>query len=230
MHLKTGLYKEGIQEAKEASGIFERLGHTVGQGLCLISLAWAFNYDKQLDAAEEAALRAIKLFSEEDQQFNICLSHHILGVIYSSKGEAERAINHLEAALKIASSYNWFDQLFLARHSLAQLFSEQGKLDDANTQIEHAKSHAVGHRDTYFLARAMEQQAGVWYKQHRFEEARSEALRAVEAFQKLGAADDAKRARILLQQINHDARANMGNHELGDNGEPLKAAPLARVY
>jgi hypothetical protein len=40
----------------------------------------------------------------------------------------------------------------------------------------------------YYLGRTVELQAGVWYKQHRLEEARTEALRAADVYDKLGAA------------------------------------------
>ena len=208
LHSDTGFYKEGIQEVKEASEIYVRLGETGEQGLCLIQLAWLFYRDKQLDAAEEAGLRAINLFSERDQQFNACQCQRALGAIYHSKGEAEKAVHHFETALEIASSHNWLEELFWTRCSLAILFCSHGKLDDANAHVEQAKSHAIDNHNAYNLARAMTLQAEIWHRQRRFEEARSEALSAVDAFEKLGAALDAKDAKMLLQEIDRDARAN----------------------
>jgi hypothetical protein len=76
------------------------------------------------------------------------------------------------------------------------VFSEQGKFEDAQTRLEHAKSHAVN--NPYLLARAMDQQAWLWGLQRRFEDAKSEALRALDAFEKLGAANDAETTRQLL--------------------------------
>ena len=55
------LFKEGIQQAKEASELYERLGDTVEQAGCLIVLAWLLHGDNQLDDAEEAASHAIDL-------------------------------------------------------------------------------------------------------------------------------------------------------------------------
>ena len=40
LYLDTGLYKKGIQEAKEASVIYARLGNMEGQVPCLIQLSW----------------------------------------------------------------------------------------------------------------------------------------------------------------------------------------------
>ena len=43
--------------------------------------------------------------------------------------------------------------------------------------------------------------AQVWYEQHKVEEARSEALRAVDFYEKLGAANDAEDRRTLFRDI-----------------------------
>ena len=67
-----GLLKEGIQLANEALAILERLGDTVKQIRCLIRLAYLLHDDKQLDAAEEVASRAIDLLPDEGQQFQVC--------------------------------------------------------------------------------------------------------------------------------------------------------------
>ena len=44
-------------------------------------------------------------------------------------------------------------------------------------------------------------QALVWLEQRRFEDARSEALGALEIFERLGAGVDVERCRVLLQNI-----------------------------
>ena len=103
----------------------------------------------------------------------------------SSKGETGKAINHLEAALGIASSFNWHDEQFWILCSLAKLFRDQGRFDNAHAQVERAKSHTTN--AAYLLGRAMQLQADIWHQQLRFEEAKSEALRAVDVFEDLGA-------------------------------------------
>jgi hypothetical protein len=74
--------------------------------------------------------------------------------------------------------------------------------------------HAVKGHDAYLLARAMKLQAGLWHKQRRFEEAKSEASRAVDEFERLGAADGAEDARELLRQIDRDANRPHDDGEL----------------
>jgi tetratricopeptide (TPR) repeat protein len=95
-----GLHEEGTQQAREAFDILERLGDTVEQADCLVKLAFLLRSDNQLDAAEEAAFRAIKLLPEKGNQYRVCESHQILGEIYESKGETEKAIHHYETSAR----------------------------------------------------------------------------------------------------------------------------------
>ena len=195
----TGLYDEGIQQAREALKIFESLNDTMGLAQCLINLASLLCGDKQLDAAEETASRAINLPSGKDNQFQLSKSHLVLGDVYRSKGEIEKAIHHFELVLGIASSFNWHDELFWAHYDLAILFRDEYRFDDANAHVKHAKSF-MGN-NAYHLGRAMELQARVWRMQERLEEARSEALRAADVYEKLGAAKDVEDCRELLRWI-----------------------------
>jgi len=194
-----GLYQEGIQQVEEALGIFELCGNTVEQAQCLSDLAWLLGSDRQFDAAEEAAFRAIGLLSEKGEQFRVYDCHRALGKIYRSKGEIGKAVHHYELALGIASSFNRHDDLFWVRYELARLFRGQGRLDDAQVHVEHAKSHAVN--SAYSLGRAMEEQAAIWYEQRSLEEAKSEALRAVDIYSKHGAAKNVEDCRNLLRNI-----------------------------
>jgi len=213
VHYWMDLLKEGIEQAKEASEIYERLEDTVNQARCLIDLAWLLHDDEQLDDAEEVASRAIDLLSERGEQFQVCRCHQFLGTLYRSKREIKKATYHLEEVLRIATPSNWLDALFWTRYWMAMLSFDEGRFDDAYAHIEQAKLHATNGNNTYVLARAMELQAEVWDRQHRFEEAKPEASGALDMFEKLGAADDAERVRELLQRIRLD------DSELDDDGE-----------
>ena len=194
-----GLYEEGIRQARESLEISERLRDTAKQGRSLDSLAWLLWKDDQLDAAEEAEFRAINLLSKKGHQYQVCQCHQVLGHIYRSKGNREKAIYHFEVALGIASTFDWHDHLFRVHYSLALLFAYEDRLDDAHAHIEQAKSHAAD--NAYYLGLAMEMQAKLWYEQHQFKEAKSDVLRAVDAYEKVGAATDVERCRELLQKI-----------------------------
>ena len=194
-----GLRKEGIERAREALEIFERIGDTVGQGDCLSQLTWLLLEDKQLDAAENTASRAIDLLSGEGKEYRAAHLHRGLGKIHYLKGRKEKAIHHFNTALEIASPRHWDDHLFWVHYSMADLFLGSHEYDEAHTHIEQAKSYAGG--GGYRLGGAMGLQAKVWYFQGRLEDAKTEALKALEIFEKVGAAHNADICSHLLLKI-----------------------------
>ena len=115
-----------------------------------------------------------------------------------------KVIHQLEAALRISTSLNATHQLFWVHFTLADLFAEEGKFSDAHAHVELAKSHAV--HDAYNIARVPLLQAGFWETQRMFEVAKSESLRALNVFEKLGADDDAEYTRELFERIDREAR------------------------
>jgi tetratricopeptide (TPR) repeat protein len=195
---------EGIRQAKEALEIVERIGDTIKQAECLDTLAWLLFDDQQPDAAEKAASRAIDLVPEKGQEFLVCDLHRVLGSISGSKGEKEKALHHLETSLRIASSFSWHQMLFWIHYGMAQLFGDRSELDGEiheSSHIERAKSHAVDGAMQYELGRAMHMQAEVWYRQLRLEDAKSEALDAIQIYEKFGVREELKLCRNLLQEV-----------------------------
>jgi tetratricopeptide (TPR) repeat protein len=193
------LYQEGIRQVNEALEIYKREGSTVGQLQAFDELAWLLFEDKQLDAAQDTASRGIDLAPGKGQEFSVCQLHRTLGRICGSKGDKEKAIYHFETALAIASPFNWHDLLFWTRFGLAKLFLVEGAFDEASAHIKLSKSNTVN--DAYKLGRAMQMQADIWYRQRRPEDAKSEALCALEIYERSGAAVDARSCMNLLQMI-----------------------------
>ena len=220
-----GLHQEGISQAKEASEIFERLDYIPGQARSLQELASLLYADKQFDAAEGAALRSID-FSDKGDIFSACECHRTLGRIYHSKGETEKAIEQFETAIGIASSFNWPNPQSWNHYSLAELFSDQSRFDDAHAHVERAKLHAANH--SYLLGRAMELQARFWYKECKFQEAKSEALGAAEIYEGIGATKDVENCKTILRNIEEEMKALVvsGEADLKDVGESLETMLL----
>ena len=188
------LYEKGARQAKEAWKILGRFDDMAGP-----DLTYFFDSDEELDASEVAAPHALKILPQRGQEFKDCQSHCFLGDRYLSRGDREQAIQHFETALRIASTFTWRSQLFGVHNYLAELFLDQDKFSDAQVHIENAKSHMVG--GTYDLGVAMVLQASSWFRQSRLEDARSEALGALEIFGKLGAADSVGACKYFLQMI-----------------------------
>jgi len=194
-----GLHEEGIQQAKEALKIYEQLNNISGQAYSWQRLAWLYYDDKQLEAAGEAASQVINLLSDNGKQFPVCECYRVLGNIHHSQGKTEEAIEHFEAAIEIASAFNWDYQLFWNHYTLADVFFHEDEFGDAHEHVERAKSHAVD--DPYRLGRAMQLQTRFWYNRGMFEEAKSEALSAVDVYEKLGATEELKVCRVTLRNI-----------------------------
>ena len=207
------LYEEGIQQVKEALQISKRIGDTEEEIKCLKDLALLLLNDNRLDAAEDAASSGIDLALGEGDEFLVCWFHRILGGVYQSKGEKEKATHHFETSIRIASPRNWHNSLCCGHFDLAGLFLEEGKFDEALSHVEQARSHTAN--DTFKLARAMEMQAVLLYRQLRLEEAESEALHAVEIFEKLGVSQAVGECREILQMI----RLATENPTTGSQGE-----------
>jgi len=216
-----GHYEEGISQAKEASEIYERFGHNAGQGESLQMLAQSLYGSNQLNAAQDAASRVLDLFSGEGNQCHwVSQCHLLLGKISQSKGESEIAIDHFTTALGIASRLHLRDVQFWCHYCLARLFSDKGRFGDACARIKHSKLCAAN--EAYNLALAMVAHAYILSRQGRFEEAKSEILRAVEIFEKLGAVGDLERYRWLLWCIGAKIKTAVATHEPDSDGESLE--------
>ena len=214
---KLGLFGEGIEQAEEALEIYKQLRDAAEQAMCLEELASLLLDDNQLDAAENAAFGII-VHLEKGQEHQLCRSHRILGKIYRSKGEKEKAVRHFEAAITVASTFNWPHELFWIHREMAQLFLSEDEFNNANAHIKKAKSHAAD--NTYVLGRGMEIQARIWYRQHMLEDARLEALHALDTFEELGAENGVEDCKGLLRQIEEAMRSKIPG-ELDAGGEFL---------
>jgi len=194
---------DGISQAEEALEIYERLDDTVGQVDTLHRLALLLVNDNKVDAAEEAISRMINLSSDGPSQAQLYEHHSILGHICECRGEVDAAIDHHTKALGIASSVFSPDKQTSILRDLVALLLRQGRFDGIQLYIEQLKLHAVG--DPLYLGFAMGSQARVWYEQGRFEEARSELLRAVGLWEKIGVlATATAQLKGLLQNVEEE--------------------------
>ena len=195
----TGFPAEEMQLATEALKISEQLGDVLQQARCLSLVAMSLLEDNQVDTAEETASRAIALLPENSKAVTVCRCHHVLGVIYCQKGDREKAIKHFEVSLGTATSHNLHNEAFLAHYSLADLFVRERNFEAINAHLEGAKLHAVNNAGN--VAHTVALQGIIFFLQGRYEEAKPEVLRAVEAFEKIGATLDAGTYRRLYDTM-----------------------------
>ena len=226
-HMRLGLYKEAVRRGREVLEIYERLNNRSGQARVWECLARSLQLDNQPDAAEEAALRAIDI-SDGSDQVVVCQCNRFLGGIYHSRGKTGVAINHYEAALRVASSFGWHNQLSWINGSLAELFFSENRFNDAHVHLERAKSHAINYPNS--LGHAMRLQAKFWYKEGRIEEARSEVLRAVDVYEGIGATKGVEECKTLLRDIERKTGTLVTSGRSGSKGESLETVLLPSPF
>ncbi|KAF9780529.1 hypothetical protein BJ322DRAFT_1213638 [Thelephora terrestris] len=173
-----GMYEEGIQRAKEALDMFERLAGSMPQ---------------KTPCHARSSFSRIKAKSFTSANLITSLER------YRRKGEKEKAVYHFKTALTIASPFNWQNDLFWIHYTMAEMFRDEGEFDDANAHIKQAKSLVAD--NAYRLGQGMEMQADIWARQYRLDDARYEALGALEIFEKLGAAAGVGSCQDLLEMI-----------------------------
>jgi len=192
-------YDEGIQQAEEGLEIYRRLGDVSGEAWCLRRLGFVLYQSGKYEAAEEAASRAIELSLNQGQRYQLCISHRLLASVYRVTHQREKAIANYQAALDIVAPFGWQHELFWTHLDLALLFLDEARFDDAQSHIQQTKSHAADNQ--YFLGRATDLQADLWNRQKRYGEAKSETLRAIDIYERIGAVGDLERCTRFLQDV-----------------------------
>ena len=105
-YLLAGLREEGRQMAEGALEIFTQAGYTEGQAKCFSQLAMTYLGDDRVDTAEEYASNALALLSENTPQMTVSQCHMAFGFVSQRKRSTQKAIEHMEIALGIATSNN----------------------------------------------------------------------------------------------------------------------------
>ena len=214
---RLGYYTGGTPLVKIALETFERLDCTTERARALRRLAQLSKSDSS--AAEEAASRSLDLLRDKDEDLLVCECHQTLGDIYRYHSKIGKAIDHFNTALEIASSHGWQDQQFWIHHSLGGMFFGVRRYDDARLHAERAWIYAVN--DVPLLGHAMKLRAIILYSQKKYNEAKSEALRAADVHEKLG---DAVGLDVALDYVDLVERAKSNQAYM--NGELLDMAPL----
>ena len=200
VNIGSGLYVEGISQVKKALEIYEKLDNAVDQVDCLHRLAFFSIENGQVDAAEEAASRAINLSSGGPSQAQLSDHHYALGHICQRRGKTEAAIDHYVKAIEMARPLNSKVKLRRVIPSLMELLIEEERFDDAQVYLEQLKPDLVG--GPVHQGMAMLGQAQIWYHQGKLEEARSKLLRSIDLFEGFGTPPDhVGKIKEVLQEV-----------------------------
>ena len=100
MYRRYKAHSQGVkQQAEEALEIYERLNYLPGQARALRLITCSLLGDGQLDAAERVVTQVIVRFSGGGEEFQLSACHHVLGCVCDDRGETEKAIEHVQAAI-----------------------------------------------------------------------------------------------------------------------------------
>ena len=195
-------------QLEEASEIYGRHNRTEGQARCLQGIAELLAMDNQHYAAEEVASRALNL-SDKPGPSQVYDHHHTLGHLCGSRGEMEASIRHFNSALGIASSLGLEDKKAQICWCLAKVFANNVRFCDAEVYLERSRPYMENHPFTPYMVTAL--RAYVWSGQGRFEEAKSELLRIIGAYEGGAPREGLKEASDILD----DSKALLKVIEVG---------------
>ena len=201
----AGFHEDGIWEVTKALEIYERMGSTNFQAYGLIRLALLLHKGGQLDAAEETLSRAIAL--AENDQFLLNQCHYFLGDMHHSEGNWEKAIEHFEISLRIASSHNRHHDAFSSHRGLAMVFCRIGRFADANSHAEWARPYTANFPIDSAELKGL--QATIWVFQGRLEEAELQYLCAIDALEELGATQLAEEFRVCIEVLREPSESQL---------------------
>ena len=202
LNCSPDLCEEGIQQSREAMTIFQRLGELEWVADCHVRLSYLFRHANRPVDAEECESQAIGLIDAlmpVAPPFTRGILHGLLCGIYSSRRDTEKVIFHHEAAYEDIPHRS---HRFSSHCGRAKIRIAEGRFDDAEAQLEHAGSLAAN--DSAESGVLMLHRAYLLRGRGKFEEARSEAFRALDLVEKFGGGDNVEEVKGLLHLINKD--------------------------
>ena len=205
--------EEGIQQAKEAITIYQRLGDMTQVASCYAHLSRLFRRANRLEDAEKSESQAIGLIDAlmpTADSMSRSSFHGDLRTIYSLRRDKKKLAFHVRATLAGASDR---DTRFRLHSTLAAIHATEGRFDRAEAHLEHAETFAAN--SSYELGEVVLLRALFLRKQSKFEEARSEAPRALDLMEEFGGGDKVEEAKKVLQKIDEEMaeRASVGEFQ-----------------
>ena len=193
----------------------ERLDDTAEQARCLNILASLSYEDEQLDAAEEAVSCAISQPILPAPQFSLQMRHEtevIQVVVRAGVGAFDVIVCVVESAFVQEQSRQ-------AIMNPKQLVVPAERGGDSESHLEMSRLLPLALGFIYVAKNMMRSFLGPSLREKI--EARSEALRAIDAYEKLGAAQDLERCRRILREIEEEMKKPVVSDESTDVGELL---------
>jgi DNA-binding CsgD family transcriptional regulator len=194
--------------AAESMDIIQESGQAATQShVVLFNQAWAAALLGREEQAREMATTGVRLADANDDRFNGAWNHAVLGFLGLSLADYERAVEHLEAAVR------WVDDLGSVELAvipclpdLAECLVALGRLDAAERVVDRLEASAAGRDRPWATGTAARGRALIGAAQGAFDE----AVRASEgSIAELGRASqpfEAGRSWLVLGHVHRRAK------------------------
>ena len=139
IHFSSGRYQDALDHYTKALELERNRGDIVGEAETLSYIGMVYTaYAKYEEALRDYYQLALKIQRDREDRVGEGHTLHNMGIAYFSSGAYDKAIDHLNAALKI-----WKDVLFATaeaetRYGIARVETARGNFAEARTQIEAA--------------------------------------------------------------------------------------------
>jgi tetratricopeptide (TPR) repeat protein len=156
----------------------EQTADRVGTARCLRKLAGAYRVQGRYDEARGLLQKSIQMAEELGRDREAASAIDLVGTIYLIQGDWERALTEYKRALNLAESVGDSQRQAIALEHIARVDRDRGRLTEALRYAEQAFGAFEKSGDRYYMARTLEMQGDILFRQHRWDEAQERYQRS----------------------------------------------------
>jgi len=127
MYNKKNDFKTALDYFEKSLEIMNHIGNRFGSGTALMSKGRCYIDLEKLDEAESALVQALHLHRELDLKRKIVANELALGNVYTSKGDAAAAREHIKKARIVATEQKYISDLAKSARMEAHVLIKEGK-------------------------------------------------------------------------------------------------------
>jgi len=156
-YFNTGRLDSAQILTEEATSIFFRTNHLIGQAYSLGNLGMILAEQSKDELAEKKIAEAIEILEELEDYYPICVYLTYMADIYLNKNEWISALNYAQRSLDLAVKHNLKEQERDANLKLAELYEATEDFERSNAYLKKFYTN----RDSIVNIRAVRQIAGL---------------------------------------------------------------------
>ena len=156
-YFNTGRLDSAQILTEEATSIFFRINHLIGQAYSLGNLGMILAEQDKDELAEKKMTEAIAILEELEDYYPICVYLTYMADIYLNKNDWTSALSYGRRSLDLAVKHNLKEQERDANLKLSELFEAKGDFESSNAYLKEFYTN----RDSIVNIRSVRQIAGL---------------------------------------------------------------------